>query len=363
MATIGESLKINSWILSLILFALVTFGVFSTRLLLQQDKKNHALQVKILSLREDKKTPKPFNELMVAGPIVADEQKSMLITQEVNNKASGIEKSPNLSVVNIENVGTQALSIKLSQQIQNEADLDLNTIDNNIAIANELISREPNSYSAYKAKLISILIKEGKFNQVVDENEIYELLENMAEFNINNTIARKEAALIRSNTNAISNAVDQLVMLADQRGELESAREELDFASPELIRLNDELKKIENEEDKFATDLDSLQNSQVVSSLQTTSDDVIEIPFMRLMAKKDFTQVKDDAENFIDQFPQSVSGYFYLIRALEMQGEREEAVNVIQNSLLSNESQQQLLQRLAVEGNQDPINYWQRLEF
>lgn len=329
-----------------------------------QRSENRALRLKILSMSENKRTPKSWSELTTRVQTTKPTTPALAATVPT----TPMPLAPDLAVPAdnepLVNLDTTDLAIKLDGQMKRPKNLDLNTIENNIAIADEIISREPESYSAYKAKLISLLVKEGKFNQPIDEVEVEGLLENMAQFNISSDkLARRESALIGNTNSEVQTVELQLEELARSRENIESQLNFHDANSPELAQLNAQIQELDNREIQLLGNIDNLQESLANNTLQLMNEDVIEIPFMRMMAKNDYDGVIDNAQGLIEQFPNSPSGYFYLIRALEMQGQKDEARSVIQNAQLPQDVQATLLQRLDNEGSQNPETYWQKLSF
>ncbi len=336
--------------------------VLLTRFYFNQKKENSALRLKILSMSETKRTPKSWAQLTTRL-----RPSALTVLAPVTDSPSTPTTAPaasGTSAENIDNLDTTDLALKLDGQMRRPKNFDLKTIENNIAIADEIISREPDSYGAYKAKLISMLVKEGKFNQAIDESEVESLLESMAQFNISSDkIARRESALIGNTNGEIQNVEVQLEGLARERETIESQISSYDINSPDLAQLNNQIQEIETREAQLLENIDSLENSLASSTDQLINEDVIEIPFMRMMAKNDYDSVIENAESFIEQFPSSPSGYFYMVKALEMQGRKEEALSIIENSQLPQSLQDRLFQRLDEDENQNPQTYWQNLSF
>jgi len=328
-----------------------------------QKKENSALRLKIISMSETKRTPKSWAQLtrrsqaLTAAPAIPTAIAAPTATSVVPAENTNVNES-------LDNFDTTDLALKLDGQMKKPKNFNLNTIENNIAIADEIISREPDSYSAYKAKLISMLVKEGKFNQSIDEVEVESLLESMAQFNISSDkLARRESGLIGNTNSEIQNVESQLEGLARERERIEALLNSYDPESPELAQLNNQIQEIETREAQLLGNIDHLEESLSSNTSQLINEDVIEIPFMRMLAKNDYDSVIENAESFIEQFPTSPSGYFYMIRALEMQGKKEEALSVIENSQLPQSVQDRLFQRLDEEGSQNPQSYWQKLSF
>jgi len=366
MTSIRNSIQINRRIMIFIGILLAIILVLLTKFYFNQRNENRALRLKIISMSENKRTPKTWSELTTktqstpAAPAVTT---TATPTPAVQTTTS-VVAPPAVNNEPLDNQDTTTLAIKLSDQMKRPRNLDLDTIENNIAIADEIISREPDSYSAYKAKLISMLVKEGKFKQPIDEGEVESLLENMAQFNISSDkLARRESALLGNTNNEMQTVELQIEELARSRETLESQLNLYDANSPELAQLNAQIEQLDSQEAQLVANMDNLQASLDSNTAQLFNEDIIEIPFMRMMAKNDYESVIDNAQSFIEQFPNSPSGYFYMVRAMELQGQRDQARAVIQNAQLPQDVQASLLQRLDNEGSQDPQAYWQKLSF
>ncbi|RPJ68893.1 MAG: hypothetical protein EHM20_17015 [Alphaproteobacteria bacterium] len=107
-------------------------------------------------------------------------------------------------------------------------------------------------------------------------------------------------------------------------------------------------------------------NSQLDSGFtedQYLNEDIVQIPFLRLMAKDDFDGVIDNAENFIEQFPNAPDGYYFLIKAYELTGRHDDALRVREDPRLSNETLSIVQKRLKDFPNLDPKKYWKNLNF
>lgn len=344
----------------IILFILVVSG-FGLKYYSTQKKENSALRIKIITLNKTKKTPLPWSRLT---------QQSI---ETINKKTLTPTPAPTLipvaKLVNeipIIEQSTEQLSKSLTENMQNLKSLDLATVDKNIEIADEIISREPASYSAYKAKLISLLVKESKFDQSIDDYEINKVLDNMAGFEVaNDNTARREAALIASTNNqlmALENTLDDISILRDEISTQSSA---IDRSSPEYEALQNQNQQLINREVVSALNLESLQNNINNGALEPVylNEDVVEIPFLRLIAKNDYDSVIENADSFIEQFPNSPTGYFYLVKALGFQGRADDAIRVIEETKLSPEAQSDLMDRLDATSGDDPKSYWEKLRF
>lgn len=367
MTSIRNSIKLNRRIMIVIAVLLAVILVLLSKFYFNQRSENRALRLKILSMNENKRTPKAWSQL-TTKTVTTTTPAVVAPTNTASTPATTTQttSAPQTNAANepLANMDTADLAIKLDNQMRRPKNLDAATLDNNIALADEIISREPDSYGAYKAKLISMLVKEGKFKQPADEMEVEALLENMAQFNIStDKLARRESALIGNTNGEIQNVEVQLEALARDRETIESQLSSYDANSPELAGLNAQIQNIDAQEAQLLGNIDSLEESLAANTSQLINEDVIEIPFMRMMAKNDFEAVVDNAQTFIEQFPNSPNGYFYMIRALEMQGQQDQARSVIQNAQLPQDVQASLLQRLDSESSQNPQQYWQKLSF
>lgn len=357
MAGLRESIQSTRNLLIAVIALLGILGLFVGKFYIEQKKENQSLKLKLLLMSENKKTPKAWSELTKKAPVVKTAEPQVPAPVKIEEVPA---KSPEV----LSEQDTQTLAMKLDDQMRKVRELDLSTLDNNIALADEIISREPDSYSAYKAKLISLLVREGKFNQETDDTEIENLLESMAQFNFTtDAVARREAALISNATNERAGLEMQIEDLNLERENLAMELESLDPNSVEFANMNIEIQQLEEKQNTLLANAESLEDRLNEESAQLANEDVIEIPLMRMLAKNDYDGVIANAQNLIEQFPNSPNGYYYLTKALELQGNREEALSIIQNSVLPGDIQSNFIQRLEYESKEDPKAYWQKLDF
>lgn len=359
MTNIRNSIEVNRRIMIVIAILLSLIIVFLAKFYFSQNRENKALRLKILSMAENKRTPKSWTELMTKpSASVASKTIAPTVTPAPTTTPATTTEVPSLTALD-----TQEIAVKLNAQMRSVKSLEEKALDDNIAMADEIISREPDSYGAYKAKLISLLVKEGKFNSPADESEVESLLESMAQFNINtDRVARREAALMANANADIRNIEMELDTIVIDREALEIGM--ASASDPQQVeQLNMQREQLDAKEAQLQNNIINLEQSVAANTSQLAHEDVVEIPFMRMMAQNDYEGVMDNAQDFINQFPNSPNGYFYMIRALEMQGETEQARNLIQNATMPKDVQQSLIQRLESQGAADPKNYWQNLTF
>ena len=360
-----HDVKTNRNILIAVFAMMLVLAGFLLKFYVDQKKENSSLRIKLLTMAANRRQPTTWQQLTTRSTSQNQTQnqtqnKTQIQTPPAQTAVAEAEKIP-MADRPLEDLVAE-LNINM-RSVQAAAAKDL---DHNIELAEEIISREPGSYAAYKAKLISMLIKEGKYNQDLDDGEVESVLESMAGFDITtDAVARREAALLSNANNQLMIYQDQLRTVAQERVALDDQLEALDPNSPEASVLMSQRQELLAREEAASMQLNQFQNT-VQTSLADDSylnEEIVEIPFMRALAKNDFDTVEDDAAAFIEQFPTSVSGYYYMIRALEFQGRNEEVPEIIANSQLSADAQKTLQDRLDQNRNTDPKKYWQRLNF
>ncbi|MDO9182062.1 MAG: hypothetical protein Q7U04_06620 [Bacteriovorax sp.] len=354
-----KSIVITKKILALLVLIFIILIIGASKTYFAQKKENSALRIKLLSQRKEKKKPIPWSRL----------SKESVIDFE-NKKNKNLATLP-ISMASIPNTmseqSIEELADNLNQSMLGIKKLNLVGVEKNIAIADEIISREPNAYSAFKAKLISMIYKENKFNQSIDDYELNEILDSMATFETTNDSAiLKEAALMASADYQVEVLENRLANISLERNELTSQLEGLEVSSSEynsVLAQNDQLAA---QEEALSLTLEGvvegLDRSNTLSS-NNFNEDIIEIPFMRSLAKGDFNTVKENAQSFIEQFPNSPIGYFYLVKTLMLEGQGEEVLKVIRESKLLPEVQNEIQNRLEATSGDDPKKYWEKLIF
>jgi hypothetical protein len=338
---------------------LVALIVVMARLYYKERVSNRALRLKNISLTTERRTPKPWNELLRGTPVQksasSTPQTSATSTPPVVSEQTSEGRAPDYS-----SLSTQELAIRLSGQMKSVKEAAKEDLDQIAAVADEIITREPNTYQAYKAKLISLLVKEGKFKEPAEDAEVDQLLETMASFDTN----RRENMLadIDLEENELNNTVTDLY---SQIEENYMALQGMDPASPESIELEQQQQELSNQykEALDRVNANILARDQVLYGNENINRDMVEIPFMRMMAKQDYDGVIENAQNFVDEFPDSTDGYYYLYRAYASQGATDQANDILRNTGLNTEGQKALSDRINGSRQDNPQNYWQNLRF
>ncbi len=391
-----------------ILIALVIVTGFTIKFYLSQKKENQALKLKIISLNKERKKPKTWGKLLAPAPVKEQNLKKNIIEQKISTKAAAPVKEE-VASDDITNISTEELANRLNRRMGKIKTYELKDIQKTIEIADELILREPDTYSAYKAKLIALLIEEGKLNVPIDDNEINRLLEEMAAFDLtSDVVSKKEAALLSSADQEMSILSSRLEQVLNDRALVESQLESFQINDPtskiletqiidlssynpaykvpetklehlsdnvlEALRMNDpahqalEAKRADlaYREEELRSRIVEVQeeiDTGVFPEGEFINEDVVQIPFLRMMAKGEYDQVLSNAETFTQQFPSSPTGYFFLAEALEQLGRRDDALEIIAKSPLTDEEQNRLIQKLNLARGEDPTKYWEKLNF
>ncbi|MBT4790668.1 MAG: hypothetical protein HON90_03785 [Halobacteriovoraceae bacterium] len=326
---------------TIFLFAIISSVLYYTKI----KQENLALKLKIASLTKSYKLKaRTWNELKNSPK--QRKKIKRLIPKKENNLPSKLFDPTTLSL--------QELITHIdSFYSKNNYTKSIKDLNNTLSAVNELIDREPSSYSAYKAKLILLLIKESGFSEPIDELEVEQTLNSMASFDLlSNLTLRKEAFLISRANQQLDELGNQIIILEDQL-------EELDESSPDTAILS--LKR----ETMYSDYLEIENNIQtgLLSDQDFINEDLVEIPFYRDLANNDIQKVIDNANELLDEYPQSITGYLFLIKGLELDNNTELADEIISNSSLTENQMLELKKRLSKLSNFDPKKYWKKLRF
>lgn len=344
-----------------LIFALILITFFTTKFYLKKKNENHALKLKILTLKQEKRKPKPWSRLLAPATVTI-----LPVSPKNSSRPLPIADESNPSVP-LSHLSLQELANLLNEHIGKIKSYALKDLEKTIEVADEILSQDPDTYSAYKAKLIALLIKEAKFKKAIDEGEINSLLEEMATFDLSSdSVMRAESSLMSNAEQEITYQAERINLLTLERVSLEDQlallnEEDLLFRSLEARRAD--LLYQEDEANYRMANLQKAIEQDTYLEVEYLNEDVVHIPFLRLMAQNDFTGVILSAEKFIEQFPSSSIGYFYLARALERTGRNEEAIEMLAKSSLSNKEQSLLLEKINLDRTEDPEDYWKRLSF
>ncbi|MCB9094371.1 MAG: hypothetical protein H6621_04800 [Halobacteriovoraceae bacterium] len=242
---------------------------------------------------------------------------------------------------------------RLEKSMQKFKSLKLDSLEEAIKTASDLIDREPDSYSSYKAKLILLLTKEAKFHQDIEDNEIEYILGKMAEFDTTSDKAIQKESFIIAQANSELDKVE--ARIDELEYQLDTLETEEDFEEAPLIQ--HELEQNYLQADRIE---DELEDKLIQNDL-AANENLIEIPFLRDLAKKEYLKVIDDADAYLDEYPNSLAVNFILIKALQLNGETDAARDIIENLNLDSTDLQKLQNRLSETST--PEEYWKKFHF
>ncbi len=353
-----------------LIFALAVVSIFTFEFYLTQKKQNQALKIKIIMLKKERKIPKPWGRLLAPAPVTLANiapNKKKLVEQSVTTKAAAPLINQTNTIESIKEKSTEELALLVNTRMNSVKTETFKDLEFTIALADEIISREPDTYSAYKAKLIALLVEEGKWNIAIEDNLINSLLEEMARYDLGrDVVTKKEAELITTANDEIRILSEQVDTISNQRLAAEIDLESVSIDDPvyktlESIRADltykeqDALKRLSNKQLEV--------NQTAFPEENYLNEDIVQIPFLRMMAKGDYQGMISSAEAFIQQFPTSQIGYLYLVLVLEKEGRKAEAIDLISKSNLTNNEQSSLMVKLEKARSEDPKKYWDKLFF
>jgi len=334
------------------------------RFYIVQKKENKVLISTLQSLRNVKKIPPAWSNSPPKTKQKSPQPAPQKIVEQVKINQASIQKIiPEVSIIEKD---TEELVSTMNKNMSEAKDLDLLTLDKNIEIADEIISRDPENYSAHRAKLISMLIIEGKFDQDIDNYEVASLIDRMSILEItNDSKIRREASTVSVANNQIIDLEAKLSDILQLEDQISLQSSALEKDSPEFQELQLQNSQLSAEENRISENLDLIQNYPNNELLQPVAyaEEIMEIPFLRLMAKNDYNAVIENALVHISEFPKSLSGYYFLAKALLLEGRTEDAIRAITESNLSLDAQNAIHSRIDSTAGEDPKNYWEKLAY
>ncbi len=179
------------------------------------------------------------------------------------------------------------------------SELSFEEINRNLELAEELVSRDPGSYLGLKSKLMNLLLLEVKFAQPIDPNEYVAVFDRLLSFDV---VGVEEEILLEAYA--------------------------LDPLDPSPLLAAQELMGIDR--------------------------DLIHLPFVRLSALNDFESLMDISLEYIDFFPESYVGYFYLAESQWRMGDQASAFQALKMGMGLQDSDEMLL-RLMSQFQRSPL--------
>jgi hypothetical protein len=340
-----------AYILSIIILAAM---IIFTKPYWEGNYSNRARRVKSITMDSVKKTPKPLVK------VFTEKTKNIKAEAASSTPPTELEKKPESEDLELSNLSTQELVIRLTQRMKTPVEISNEELEQISLIADELIVREPEIYQAYKAKLFSLLVREGKFKESIEDLDVDSLLETMASFSINN----RENLIVDITSEEESLNIDA-TELYSQIEENYMNMQVMDPNTPEYFELERVQQELTNQYKDSIDRLDANQKNQqeAQSAEMAINRDIVEIPFMRMMAKSDYDGVIQNAENFIEEFPNLADGYYYLYKAYEAQGANEKAQQLFEDINRNPQVKAAFQEKLENFQNFNLQTYWQTLRF
>jgi hypothetical protein len=250
-------------------------------------------------------------------------------------------------------------------------DAGIEQLNQNIIMSEEMIRREPELYGAYKVKLVSMLMKEAKFREAIDETEFETLVSEMSSFVDPDPTIQMRGATLTNELNArldqlepqqstIKNRVEQLNQTLF---ELQSAsKDDVDALNmnEQYLMLSDELEALSTEDERLSAVIaeteDRLEQGEM--SFEVGKDpDLVMAPFLRIMIQGDYVQLTNAANDYIDAYPNSPYGYYFLAKALWITGQEEDALHALKSAYVNDSTFEILLKDFKTSANSDPVAY------
>ena len=345
----------------LILITLILVAGILSHFIFKQKKENMALRLMVRQMEKKFTRPNPKSWPEILPRTV----KSITALPE----SAATTKTTTLAskIIELGDLETTELAQKLNDKMKNFQKLTAAQVDESISITDEIISREPDVYSAYKAKLILLLVKEGKFKQEIEDDLINDYMDIMTDLDMQSSQGLKKETFLLARANSD---------IAKNEGKLDELSESIENINDEINSITsdssdrDQLifkrdQMIEEQEETLAQ-LEKIENSIEDGLLQDSdyvNEDVVEIPFLRSLAKGDYDEVINQANVFIERYPDSVIGHYYLIRALELNGQETLALEEIENLTINQKVISKLQEKLENSKSEKPGDYWKKLRF
>ncbi len=327
---------------------------FTTKYISTKRRIFNTVEFKHVSNQSSKKVIKPWKQYAFPAKSQFPKKSKKKLVKIVSNSLN------DLSSIDIQELA-QLLKINMSSA----QEADLAQINRNIEIADEIFIRDKESFFALKSKLILVLIKEFKFDQLVEDYEINSLLEQLVQFNMAfGSISPQEVSLHVHQSIQRDRLTESLnnLSLEIYNYELMSkiSEDHFDVNSSLEAKINQKIKEV----DDILIQIDNLDNDFYKSIGESNLDFVneyLEIPFYRLLAASSYDTLRDQALIFIKNFSDSILGYFFLFKAYEGLGEKELALEVITNSQLTDLEKEHLQNRINQSHGENPKYFWKGL--
>lgn len=334
---------------STIIFGLSAYFMAVTTELKEQ---NLVLRAKMKSLKPKRKAVswRKFTDNAKEEEKNKEEIKSERISRLRTQKKESA--TPQVAGKNYADMATSKLKSLFRINILKYLELTEKELKESILMANELILRNPNVYGTYKGKLIFLLTLEGKFNASDVDYEISDTILELSDFDVGLEKAmQKERKLKQQKETFIKVKEFELSILLERKRTMESEYNQI-VLEELAIQKEEEIFQLEDEiEAGLLTDADYLD------------DEVIEIPFMRMLSKGHYDAALEEASLFLEEFPDSLSGHYFFIKTLQLQGRDSDVTDYLNSLELSDDNIITLAQRVQKNSDNTYKYFWKALRF
>jgi TolA-binding protein len=159
---------------------------------------------------------------------------------------------------------------------------------------------------------------------------------------------------------AIKNRVDQLNQTLF---DLQSAsRDDVDALNmnEQYLMLSDELESLSAEDERLTSVIAETEDrlEQGDMSYEVGKDpDLVMVPFLRIMVQGDYERLTNEANDYINTYPDSPFGYYFLAKALWSTGKQEDALLALKSAYVNDSTYDILLKDFRTSANSDSVAY------
>jgi hypothetical protein len=270
---------------------------------------------------------------------------------------------------NLQDAPSAALANILVRNFASPASLDEAKLRQSIVASEALINRDDDYYEAYKSKLFSLLLLQTKYGVQINEDEYASLIDNLTAFQFidDNELSRieEQRATLEDELVALNEELDDLAArraeLADELSEMTDTPEADSELYLDLLAEENRLALEQSVLEAMFEDVQADLEATVFAEEQAIDPDIVRAMFLRFVAMGDTAALIDEAEDFIDRYPDSPLGYYFLALGLQQSGDAEDAFAVLNGALDEGVGNRLLFEMLQNNAEQQPINMIENL--
>lgn len=300
-------------------------------------------------------TSRWFISNCTTGQVLPPEVVDRCVAETTSFRASLFSERPEV-VEDYQSLAPETLVVLLAQNFRDPSALSEAELNQSVQAADAVIAYDPDVYVAYETKLAAMLLSEARFGTQVDDGAYAEVLGTMSSFRqtadkedtVNALATRREE--LTSEQSEIAASLDGV---AGRRGEI---ADELKARAPgtqsgeDGMALLIEDRALEQQRRELKASYDEIDHELEAEALHEpdgSDPTLVRVPFMRLLAKGDYSDLADAANEFMEEYPNSPLGPYYLAQAYWRTGQRDQAEVVIKN--LPGSETERMLFRQSVE--------------